>query len=69
MKEDFSSLLTILKVFFGIVVVAILFITAIALLIMGVWNFFIIDIINIGPMSFKIAVLVVILILLFHFAR
>ena len=69
MKEDFSSLLTILKVFFGIVVVAILFITAIALLIMGVWNFFITDIINIGPMSFKIAILIVILILLFHFAR
>ena len=69
MKEDFSSLLTILKVFFGIVVVAILFITAIAFLIMGVWNFFITDIINAGPISFKIAVLVVILILLFYFAR
>ena len=69
MKEDFSSLLTILKVFFGIVAVAILFITAIALLIMGVWNFFITDIINIEPMSFKIAILIVILILLFHFAR
>lgn len=69
MKEDFSSFLTILKVFFGIVVVAILFITAIALLIMGVWNFFITDIINIEPISFKIAILIVILILLFHFAR
>ena len=69
MKEDFSSLLTILKVFFGIVVVAILFVTIIALLVMGVWNFFITNIINIGPISFKIAVLIVILILLFHFAR
>ena len=69
MKEDFSSLLTILKVFFGIVVVSILFVTVIALLIMGVWNFFITDIINIEPISFKIAILIVILILLFHFAR
>jgi len=69
MKEDFSSLLTILKVFFGIVVVAILFVIVIALLIMGVWNFFITDIINIEPISFKIAILIVILILLFHFAR
>ena len=69
MKEDFSSLLTILKVFFGIVVVTILFITVIALLIMGVWNFFITDIINVSPISLKIAILIVILILLFHFAR
>jgi len=69
MKENFYSLLAILKAFLGIIALVILVITVFSLLIMFTWNISIANLIEVGFMSLKTAVLIAIILVLSYIAK